>query len=243
MLLVLIYAFLIREEERDPIIITAYSSYELLSLDDLIAESDLIVVGKLDSVYPSRWNTPNGRLPRGTTVYSITSDKMIFTDVNINLTQIIKGEKNQNVVRIRSLGGVVEQDQMIADDVIPEFGKNYLLFLSQEIRPTENFDPIHYWTFGYQGIYEITDGKAVSVKDEWILEDLIAYIQESLSTEIPSLTLSPVPTELLIETLTPFLAPTETPLLAVTPTELLTETPTELPTQTPTPTETVSPTP
>ena len=179
-LVILLYAVVTKEDEREPIIITAYSSYESMSLDTLITDADLIVVGTADVAYPSRWNTPNGKLPRGTTVYSITPDKIIFTDINFNVNQVVKGEKKQNIVRIRSLGGVVEQDQMIADDAILEFGKNYLLFLSQDTRLTEDIDPIHYWTFGYQGVYEISDGKAISVKDEWVLENLIAYIQNVL---------------------------------------------------------------
>ncbi|MBK9602974.1 MAG: hypothetical protein IPO36_14195 [Anaerolineales bacterium] len=38
-------------------------SYPEKSLDDLIYETDTVVVGHFTSTLPSRWNTPNGKLP------------------------------------------------------------------------------------------------------------------------------------------------------------------------------------
>jgi hypothetical protein len=64
--------------------------------------------------------------------------------------------------------------------------------------------------------YEIVDGKAISADDEWLLEELIAYIEKSLSGEAP---FSDVVT---VETPVSF---TDTPTLTPIPTELLTETP------------------
>ncbi len=240
---ILLYTFVPKEDDREPIIITAYSSYESMSLDTLITDADLIVAGTADVTYPSRWNTSDGKLPRGTTVYSIAPDKFIFTDINFNVNQVLKGEKNQNMLRIRSLGGVVEQDQMIADDVILKFGKNYLLFLLQDVRQSGNTDPIPYWTFGHQGIYEIADGKAISIDEEWVLEELIAYIEKKLSSETLSPTLTITPVDLFTETPIQLPVFTKMPLPTMTPTELLTEPPTELPGQIPTPSETASPTP
>ncbi|MBE0681202.1 MAG: hypothetical protein IH589_04750 [Anaerolineales bacterium] len=222
----------------EPITIEYQASYVRMSLDDLITESDLIVIGDLKTVHASRWNTPDGKRPEGISARSILPDHVIFTDLNINVNQIIKGDVRQKNARIRSLGGNVDNDQMIADKIIPEMGKTYLLFLSLDVRgSTANIGPGHYWITGggFQGMYEIVSDKAISKTDEWALDELIAYIQKTLFTESPSPALSPVPTELLIETLTPS--------LTITPTELLTEMPVELPTQTSTPTETVSPTP
>lgn len=221
-------------ETREPIIITSYGSYQEMSLDDLIVDSNLIVIGQLISVRPSHWNTVDGKLPKEITIDTITPDKVILTDFNFKIDQTIKGDFNQKVVLIRTLGGVVGNDQMIYNSVLKEIKTEnyYLLFLFQDKRPLDHFDEAHYWVNGgYQGLYEIIDGRAISKVDKWDIDELIAYIQKSLSAESPSPVLSPVPTEFLIETLTP--------LPTASPTELLTE----IPTQTPTLTETASPTP
>lgn len=237
-----ILMFLLRpiKDEREPITITVHASYETMSIDDLISKSDLIVIGSLNTIHASRWNTPDGRRP----VEKITPDKIIFTDIDFNVTQFIKGKIQQENARIRSVGGTVEGDRVITDNVIPEKNKTYLLFLYLDtVGSTAKIVPGHYWIrgTGAQGLYEIIGGKAISASDEWNLDELIAYIQKSISTETLSPTLTPTPTELSTETLTP--SPT------LTPAELLIETitplpvPTDLPTQTLLPTETTTPSP
>lgn len=224
------------DKGRDPITITASTSIEEVSLDGLIAEADLIAIGEVEKLYPGRWNTPNGKLPIDITAKTITTKNIIYTDLNFLISQVVKG-KNENSVRLRTFGGQVDQDTMIvSSEVSLEVEQTYLLFLFiDELGLTANIDSGHYIVLGsIQGVYKIDEGKAVSFRDEWPLDELIAYIQKSLSAESPSPALSPVPTELLIETLTPLpTAPTETPSPAVTFTEFPAETPTE----------TVSPTP
>lgn len=180
---ILFYSLTIKKDTREPIIIKSNASYAEMSLDTLINEADLIVIGNLDVVYPARWNTSDGKLSKGTTVNTITPDKVIFTDVNFSVDQILKGQSDQKTVRIRSLGGIVGQDQMIVSGVASlETGKTYLLFLGRDTGSTADIDPGHYFVRGgLQGLYQISDGKAISVKDEWQLEDLIIHIQNSLS--------------------------------------------------------------
>lgn len=218
-LAILILAFATNVDKRDPIIITSHGSYQEMSLDDLIAKADLIVMGDVDAIHPSRWNTPDGKLPAGTTIYTIKPDKLIFTDADFNVNQIIKGQGEQQTVHIRSLGGVVGQDRMIANSVVLEMNKTYLLFLKLDTAgSTANIVPGHYWVLGgYQGVYEISNGTATSVRDQWQLADLLAHIQQPRSTE------TPMSTYILAE------PPTETPLpptISAAPTELFTDTPT-----------------
>lgn len=169
--------------QREPIIIKSNGSYEEMSLDTLVTESDLIVVGTVDKIHPGRWNTLDGKLPEGTTVLTITPDKVIFTDVDLSVNQMIKGQSNQNIVRIRSLGGIVEQDQMIVSGVASlEMGQTYLLFLGKDTGSTAEINPGHFFVKGgLQGLYQISDGRARSIRDEWQLEELISYIETSLS--------------------------------------------------------------
>lgn len=195
---ILFYTSTTSKNKRESIIINSNVSYVEMSLDTLIKEADLIVIGNVDTIYPSRWNTPNGNLPTGITVETITPDKVIFTDVNFIVGQIVKGNSEQKTVRIRSLGGMVGQDQMIVSGVASlEMGKTYLLFLVKDTGSTAEINPGHYFVSGgLQGLYQISDGKVDSFRDEWQLEDLIAYIQNSVSTSTDLPTETPLlPTE------------------------------------------------
>lgn len=200
----LLYSILNRSvDQREPITITSNASYAEMSLDDLIIQADLIVIGSLDRMYPSRWNTPDGQLPKEVTVQTITPDKIIFTDMAFNVDQAVKRQNvPPNTIRIRSLGGIVGQDQMIVSGVASlETNTTYLLFLGVDTGSTADIDPGHYFIRGgQQGMYKITDGKAVSFRDEWQVVDLIAYIEKSLSGETP--------------------VPTEVPVLIDTPTSI-----------------------
>lgn len=178
----LFYVLTPKDDGRESIIITSSASYIEMDLDYLIKNSDLIVTGSVDIINPSRWNTLDGKLPRETTVHTITPDKVIFTDVIFRIDQTIKGQSGENTIRIRSLGGIVGQDQMTVSGVASlEMGKTYLLFLEPDTGSTADIDPGHYFVRGgLQGVYQVLDGKAISIRDEWLLEDLIAYIQNAL---------------------------------------------------------------
>lgn len=171
-----------KQENREPIIITSYASLEKMSIDDLIAESDLIVIGWVETVHPSRWNTADGYLPDDVTVKTISSDMVIFTDIGFNISEILKGETEHSQVRIRTFGGEVGQDRMIVSGE-PSLiaGQTYLLFLSPDTGLTSEIEPGHYLVTGaIQGAYQISGDKAISVSDEWLLQDLVDYIRKSL---------------------------------------------------------------
>jgi hypothetical protein len=256
-LTVFVYLLFVKDDKKKPIIIISNASYIGMTLDDLITEADLIVVGNPDTISPSRWNTSDGKLPREVTVHTITPDMVIFTDVNFKVDQIIKGKSEKNIIRIRSLGGSVGEDQMVVSGVASlEIGKTYLLFLGQDIGPTANIDPGYYLVRGgLQGLYEVFDGKAISITNEWQIDELIAYIQKSLlnetSSPMPSPTFveetpmsSPVPSvEASIETAASSPTPVPAEVLGETPspTEVPAELGTETPMETPIPVDTPTP--
>ena len=188
----------------------------------------MVVVGQFIAVHPSRWDTPSGKLPDTATIELVSENRWsIFTDSEFKISQYLKGNTKAPIIRIRTFQGEVGQDKVIAsDEPIYEVGKEYLLFLFIDDGPTSSVSPGAY--YGTSSPYEILDNKAKSNKDEWLLEDLIAYIEKSLSGEVSLPTSTPIPTEPVIETPLPF---TDTPVT------------TDLPTETPTATETASPTP
>jgi hypothetical protein len=184
----LLFAIFSRSEnirKRDPITIKGFGSIEEVSLDGLISESDLIVIGKVNLNLPSRWNTADGKLPESVTTRNISSKYTIFTDQLFLPNRIIKGDnQDKSLVRIRQFGGQVEQDVMtISSEASLDVDQGYLLFLVVDTSgTTAEIDQGHYIVLGaIQGVYKIDGDKAISYRDEWLLEELIAYIQNSLS--------------------------------------------------------------
>ena len=173
----------IKNNRREAITITFYASEAEMSLDELIGKADLIVVGEFLTIDSSRWSTANGKLPDNAAIELVSQQRLrIFNDSNFQVTQHLKGDVQNPIVRIRTFGGQVGEDSMIVSgQPIYKTDQTYLLFLFYNTGTTANIDPGSY--YGTSAPYEITDGKAISVKDEWVLEDLIAYIQKSLSAE------------------------------------------------------------
>jgi len=217
-----------------------------MSIDELINLSDLIVIGNFVSVHPSRWNTSNGVLPNNATIETVSQNKWsIFTDFEFKISQYIKGETTAPVIRIRTFQGEVGIDKMTTSNE-PNYQLQgvYLLFLFIDDGPTSLASPNAY--YGTSSPYQIFDNTAKSKKDEWLLEDLIAYIQKVLSETIST------PTELISE---------QTPSATTTPEITISETETLIPTEkivesltpsldkitqdasTPVPSETITPTP
>lgn len=71
----------------------------------------------------------------------------------------------------------------ISAEVSLDVDQSYLLFLIEDtLGTTAEINQGHYIVLGsIQGVYKLDGDKAVSYRDEWPLEDLIAYIQKALS--------------------------------------------------------------
>lgn len=181
-ILALVGGYFWGNNKREPITITSYASFVEMSLDDLIAKADVIVIGEFITIHRSRWNTPDGNLPSNATIESVSQKHLvIFTDANFQVAQYLKGDVQSPVIRIRTFGGQVGADSMIvSSEPTYVIGQAYLLFLFHNTGTTANIDPGSF--YGTDSPYEIRDGKAISSDNEWVLEDLIAYIQNSLAT-------------------------------------------------------------
>ena len=154
-------------------------------VDEKIKEAELIVIGEVTTTLPSRWNGPDGGDPKNASPEDISRAHGLFTDSLVSINQILKGDVVKPVVRVRSFIGETQNVRWVNRSE-PSYvvGKTYLLFLAKDIGATAKIDIGDYVAVGaYQGVYEIVDGRAVSADDEWLLEDLIAYIEQSLSTD------------------------------------------------------------
>jgi len=164
---------------REPIRIEAQVLWTQSSLDEKIAAADIIATGKVIAIEPSHWNTANGRLPPGSTPDSLPRGLTVYTDAEFQVAQLLKGDVQEAVLRVRTFGGTVGRDSMtFSGEPILERGKEYLLFLYEDTGTTADIGPEHYLVSGpMEDVFVISDGKAVSENDEWELEDLIRYIQ------------------------------------------------------------------
>jgi len=128
-----------------------------MTLDDLISQSDTIIVGKVIEILRPQWGTSN------------TASRIIYTDVIVKPERFLYGFKADKIA-IRVEGGRIGTTAMIVEDQ-PEFtlGEDILLFLSLPknlgIRPPDRFGLADYYsvTGSLQGKWAYDDGKAVNM--------------------------------------------------------------------------------
>lgn len=178
-----------QETLREPIIFSGENgSLAEMDIDDLILESNLIAIGEFDSIPPSRWNTSDGKLPENVTSNTIREDRLfIYTEQIFQPRDILKADPQERDVLVRSFGGQVGKDIMEVSDLEVTYTteQEYLLFLSYYPDRVEDDTPGYYITSGsIQGVYKIVDGMAVSFRDEWALDELVAYIQSSKLSKV-----------------------------------------------------------
>jgi hypothetical protein len=138
------------------------------------------VQGTVGEPHPSQWNTPSGSLPPDTTIHTVSSDALIFTDTPINVERYLKGSAPGDVVLVCTIGGVVGQDKMFAEHA-PELqpGKRLILLLAPDDNPrTRNIGPNHYIVvWGFEDVYEVVGDRAISETHQLPLADLYALIE------------------------------------------------------------------
>jgi len=167
---------------RAAITVRSHALLEEFSLDELIAKSDRIVTGTITNVYPSRWNTPDGILSPGITAETISPDSVIFTESEVTIDQSFKGDLAEKTIRVRTFGGIVGQDRMVAESEPElELGQTYILFLSKDTGKTAEIGPEHYLVTGaVQGAFKMVGDMAVSEVSELPLTDLLTKIQSGV---------------------------------------------------------------
>ncbi len=202
-----------------PVVIQGHGSLPAMTLDEVITESALIVIGRLAHIYPSRWNTDDGKMPTAPWIKdvldAIGDGYDIFTEVDILVSEVLKGEVKKETVRICILGGEVEgvrltlegspsivgavQNSPAKDYPTIDFDHTYLFFLHRPegmrfcLRNTQV--EIFGLTGALQGMMTISDDgrQAYSIRwGEFSLEELRSYIlARAFWTPVPTPTFSP----------------------------------------------------
>lgn len=167
-------------DDNEPITIVVSESVIKYTYEDLNKYSDTVLIGTVKEIFPSKWNTNDGKKPNKPAV-EFDSDDLIYTDVVIDVTRYIKNPLSSNEVVVRVMGGVVEKDSM-ADDSASYFkpDEKVLLYLSEDTYPPlKNVDPDHFVVTGsFQGKFSLTDDRNAVGWDKIISqEELLSKIE------------------------------------------------------------------
>ena len=170
-------------EEKEPVVLQTNGLLEEMSLDDLVVDSELIVIGKITTTFPSYWMRQNEKDAKKATPEELFAEEGLFTDSILEIAQVLKGNSEDSAVRVRTFIGKTDQVQEV-NSIEPEYleGHTYLLFLVKDTGPTQIVEPGDYIANGaIQGVCEIIDSKAVSCcGEEWKINELIAHIRQTL---------------------------------------------------------------
>ena len=141
-------------------------------------------MGEVKSTLPSHWLAPEGKDSTKASPEDVFKSGGLFTNSVISINQLLKGDYEKPNFHVRAFVGEIEQVRWV-NTTQPSYipGHKYLLFLKNDTGPTARIEPGHFMSINSAyGVYEIVDGKAISMDDEWVFEDLIAYIQNALQS-------------------------------------------------------------
>ena len=198
-LLIVLSAIFLRSKHEEVVVFTSSGSYRSLTLDEVIEESEIIVIGKVNAILPSVWMAPGGKDLKNATPQEIFDAEGLFTDSVFSIEKVVKGDNHEQIIRVRSFVGETKNAKWV-DNTQPSFKQDvtYLLLLKGDIGPSSQIESGYYVPVNaLQGVFEIVDGKAISLDSQWNIDELINYIQNKLSE--PELSSTEVP----IETATP----------------------------------------
>lgn len=146
-----------------------------LTMDDLIENSEVVIIGKVIDIFPSRRVDING-------------DWIITTDAVIKVERYLYGQSRSPYIAVMVQGGRVEQTFVWVEDQ-PEFnlGEEVALSLNHpqfKITPPEGFETVNYYmvTGSMQGRFSYKDGYMVNLEGESFtvseIEQKIAEVHE-----------------------------------------------------------------
>lgn len=179
---------------RGPMNMVSGREWSQTPLKQRVDSAELIVLGMVRERFPSRWNTPTGRVSQDTPIEKLPAGALIFTDYLVDVERVFKGQASGDTVRVRTLGGgVVEpgvgEDRYTAEEEAQlEVGQRVVLFLtSDEDVRTRDIIPQHYRiVMGYQGMYKIAGDRTVSRDHSLPLSELEYAIRNARgSTRYP----------------------------------------------------------
>ena len=146
----------------------------------LAQESDMIVIGEVKEILPSKWTTEDGKKPIN------FYDERIYTDVIIEVDEYLKNPQPTEKITVRTMEGQIGNDRIMSD-VQAEFepAEKVFLFLTTEDPYTKNIGGEHFMVTGLiYGKFTIEDGQAIRLEvieryRTIPLQDLLETIEKS----------------------------------------------------------------
>ncbi len=152
---------------------------EFLSYEDLSDRSDVILIGTVKEILPSKWNTADGTRPTDD-IYDLGWHDVLYTDVMISVDGYLKNPLPEKEVIVRIQGG---SDGYVSIDVEDEssfsLGERVFLYLNNDTwADTKDFGPEHFVVTGAsQGKFTLTDDGRVTQFDKSLtLDELLETI-------------------------------------------------------------------
>ncbi len=152
---------------------------EFLSYEDLSDRSDVILIGTVKEILPSKWNTADGKRPTDD-IYDLGLHDVLYTDVLISVDGYLKNPLLEKEVIVRIQGG---SDGYVSIDVEDEssfsLGERVFLYLNNDTwADTKDFGPEHFVVTGAsQGKFTLTDDGRVTQFDRSLtLDELLETI-------------------------------------------------------------------
>lgn len=163
-----------------PLYSKSSASLPLLDTKELSNLSEMIIIGTVKEITPSKWNSIDGKRPCGIDSFSL--ENLIYTDITISVDKYLKNPSSSKEVTVRVDGGTVGNDTLEID-CEPTFksGEKILLFLTKDVtNRTKDIGPEHFKVTGcMQGKFALTnDGKAVRPDKTVSQEELLSTIKE-----------------------------------------------------------------
>jgi hypothetical protein len=152
---------------------------EFLSYEDLSDRSDIILIGTVKEIFPSKWNTADGTRPTDD-IYDLGLHDVLYTDVIISVGGYLKNPLPEKEVIVRIQGG---SDGYVSIDVEDESsfspGERVFLYLNNDTwADAKDFGPEHFVVTGAsQGKFTLTDdGRVTQFARSLTLDELLETI-------------------------------------------------------------------
>jgi hypothetical protein len=151
---------------------------------DLAREVTIVVIGTVTKVHDPRWTTKDGSRPENP--WFPEYQHTIYRPVEIEVTQLLKGQGLSQTIVIFALGGKVGQDSVVYEPQAMQdyqLGERVVLFLT----------PNHY-SFNNAPLLEVYDRYTISSDDQAINSFQTLPLQKLIEMINSVLNLTPVPT-------------------------------------------------
>lgn len=131
--------------------------------------SSAVVIAKVSKIYPSLWNTPDGKRPANP--FDWDHPSYIYTLIDIQVQEVIKGTvKPGNALTIFKNGGQVGEDMLVVETYFFEFVEGDTLFLYTD--PITVDFPGDYWRINERYTIDPSTNTAANSVETRLLDDL-----------------------------------------------------------------------